>query len=137
MKSIITILCFILLAKNSSAQIDTFAFLKNFELQKAQYIGQPFSVLLNAMGQVQPKSAWGGRNARNKTQIPYCTFNFVTPDNCFSYLGVITMLVDWQTFIPSQDIDYYSNLNHFYFTNSERQFYSNKIIKDISVYMSY
>jgi hypothetical protein len=137
MKSIITILCFVLLAKNSSAQIDTFAFLKNFELQKAQYIGQPFSVLLNAMGQVQPKSAWYGRNARNKTQIPYCTFNFVTPDNCFSYLGVITMLVDWQTSIPLQDIKYYTNLNHFYFTNSERQFYSNKIIKDISVYMSY
>ena len=75
MKKLITILFFAIMAKSAAAQIDTLAYLKTFEQQKAQYIGQPFSVLLTAMGQIQPKTVWGGRNIRHKTQIPYCSFS--------------------------------------------------------------
>ena len=133
MKKLITILFFAIMAKSAAAQIDTLAYLKTFEQQKAQYIGQPFSVLLTAMGQIQPKTVWGGRNIRHKTQIPYCTFYFVSPNNAFSS-GVIYMIIDWQTTIPLQDVNYYTNKNHDNFTNEERQFYGSKIIKDILVY---
>lgn len=44
------------------------------------------------------------------------------------------MIIDWQTTIPLQDVNYYSNRNHDNFTNEEQQFYGSKIIKDILVY---
>lgn len=137
MKKIITLFLFTTLLNVVKAQIsDTLQYVKTFEQQKAQYIGQPFSVLLTALGQVQPKSVWEGRNFRNKNQIPYCTFHFVVPNDVFKTVGVICMRIDWQTAIPLQNIEYYSNRNHYFFTSEEQQFYGTKLIKDISVYMS-
>lgn len=67
MKKLTTIFLFALLANKAAAQpMDTLAYLKTFEQQKAQYIGQPFSVLLTAMGQVQPKTVWGAEMSETK-----------------------------------------------------------------------
>jgi len=38
------------------AQLDTLNYVKQFEINKAQYINQPFSYLLSQMTQIQPKS---------------------------------------------------------------------------------
>ena len=135
MKQIIIHFFFTLLVNVVSAQtLDSLNYLRSFEQQKAQYIGQPFSVLLNAMVQVQPKTVRGGRNFKNKNQIPFCTFYFINPDNVSSN-GVVYMIIDWQTPIPLQDINYYTNKNHYHFTSEELQFYGGKIIKDISIFV--
>ncbi len=44
-----TVFCFIglFIITNISAQIDTLNYLKQFEANKVNYIGKPFSVLLN------------------------------------------------------------------------------------------
>lgn len=75
MKKLITIIFFTSLVNGATAQLDTLAYLKTFEQQKAQYIGQPFSVLLTAMGQVQPKSVWGAGILETKTK--YLTQTFI------------------------------------------------------------
>ncbi len=136
MKKIITTFFLALVINNATAQtLDTLNYLRTFEQQKAQYIGQPFSVLLNAMNQVQFVSVRGGRNIRNKTQIPYCSFYFVNRPNMFTY-GAIKFVIEWQTPIPLVNINYYTNRNHYYFTNEEQQFYGSKTIKDIRVFVN-
>ncbi|MCB0710290.1 MAG: hypothetical protein KDC15_12970 [Chitinophagaceae bacterium] len=134
MKKLISILFLSMVVKSASAQLDTLAYLKTFEQQKMQYIGQPFSILLAAMGQVQPKSVWRGRNIKHKNQIHYCSFYFVNPNN-MQTIGTIYMTIDWQTSILLDDINYYTNRNHYNFTSEERLFYGNKIIKDIKVFV--
>lgn len=113
--------------------LDTFNYVKNFELQKAQYIGKPFSILLNDMQQIQPKSVWQGIYIRNKNIIPYNSFYFELPQNTFRYGIVVNMIIYWQTALPATEVKYYQNKNHFHFTNEERQYYENKIIRDIIV----
>lgn len=135
MKKVITLFFFALFVNAAAAQtLDTLTYLRTFEQQKAQYIGQSFSVLLNAMTQVQPKSVWRGRNFRKKNQIPFSSFYFVNPSNMMSQ-GSIYMIIDWQTPIPLVDVNYYTNRNHYNFTIEEQQFYGTKIIKDIRVFV--
>lgn len=53
----ILLFCALLFIIESKAQLDTLNYLKQFEANKANYIGQPFSKLLNDMIQIQPKTA--------------------------------------------------------------------------------
>lgn len=114
------------------AQLDTLNYLKQFEANKANYIGQPFSKLLNDMTQIQPKTAWPAPNFKNKNYNYDVSFNFC--DKVFSFYNVINLRIEWQTPIPRADARYYEDLNHFYFTNDERSYYGSKIVKDIKVY---
>lgn len=61
MKNIIKFLTLLLITFSckANAQLDTLNYLKQFEANKAQYINQPFSKLLNEMTQLQPTSHWG------------------------------------------------------------------------------
>ncbi|WP_294264232.1 hypothetical protein [uncultured Chryseobacterium sp.] len=116
----------------SKAQLDTLNYLKQFETNKVNYIGQPFSKLLQDMTQIQPKTAWPIPNFKTKHYNFSTDFKFC--DKEFSFYNAVTLIVEWQTPISRSDSKYYQVLNHSYFTNDEKAFYSSKIIKDIMVY---
>ncbi|MDR2205673.1 MAG: hypothetical protein LBE36_05905 [Flavobacteriaceae bacterium] len=134
MKNILKITTVLLLVFSikSFAQIDTLNYLKQFEINKANYIGQPLSKLLNDMTQIQPKTIWSNPNLKNRNQTMSSDFNFC--DKEFSFYNTITLGITWQTPIPRSETLHYEDLNDFYFTPAERFFYGNKIIQDIVVY---
>jgi len=123
---IITISC------NAHAQLDTLNYVKQFEANKSQYINQPFSKLLNEMTQLQPKSHWADTPFNNKNVVHATQFLFCNMD----YIGnrVVILRIIWQDYIPYSEIKYLQNKNGFYFTDEEKTFYGNKIVKDIMVY---
>ena len=114
------------------AQLDTLNYLKQFEMNKANYINKPLSVLLNDMTQIQPKTAWSFSMGRKKTISADTRFNFCEKE--LSFHNTITLLIEWRDPIPRDQTKYYEQKNGFYFTNEERSFYGNKIVKDILVY---
>ncbi len=125
------ILSFVLWNK-SCAQLDTLNYLRQFEANKANYVGQLLSKLLNDMTQIQPKTAWSIPLAGKKTITLDTRFYFCEKE--YSFHNVITLLVKWQNEIPRDQTRYYEQKNAFYFTNDERNFYGNKIVKDIKVF---
>ncbi len=109
---------------------DTLVYVKSFETNKAEYINQPLSKLLNNMTQLQPKSIWSDETL---IKTYNSMFKFNNMEDSFD-VGTVNMVIFWQTPIPATETEYYENKNHFYFTNDERNFYGNKIVKDIYVY---
>jgi len=65
-ETIITTHC----TKRSALVGDTLVYIKRFEINKANYINKPLSVLLNDMTQIQPKTAWPVSHGRKKTVTP-------------------------------------------------------------------
>lgn len=111
---------------------DTLAYLKEFEVAKDRYIGKPFSILLSDMTLVQPKTVSSEFHGRKKNITPGSRFKFSpgTP-------GVgnpATLLIRWQDPVPRDQTKYYEQKNSFYFTTEEKNFYGNKIVKDIFVF---
>ncbi|PIF45569.1 hypothetical protein CLU96_2578 [Chryseobacterium sp. 52] len=129
---IIPVFILIIVSNKAYAQLDTLNYLKQFEANKAQYIGQSFSKLLQDMTQIQPKTVWFDYNIENKTIVKGSIFKFCEKE--YGFKNAIAMKITWETGIPSYDVKYYYNKNHFYFTDEERLFYGNKIVKDIMVY---
>ena len=135
MKNLKTIFIFIIIllgVGKANAQLDTLNYLKQFEINKANYINQPLSVLLNAITQIQPKTAWSFSMGRKKTSSDDTRFKFAEKE--LSFRRTATLLIEWQNPIPRDQTKYYEQKNGFYFTNEERTFYGSKIIKDIIVY---
>lgn len=128
----IFILIFFLTYSINYAQLDTLNYLKQFEANKSNYIGQPFSKLLNDMTQIQPKTAWSFSLSGKKTLTSNTRFKFCEMD--YTFHNVITLLVEWQNEIPRDETKYYELKNAFYFSNDERNFYGNKIVKNIKVF---
>lgn len=122
----------LLITNKLSAQLDTLNYIKQFEANKANYINQPFSKLLNDMTQIQPKTIWSYTGGRIKTKTLGSMFNFCAKE--FSFNNVITLLVYWQDPIPRDQTKYYEQKNSFYFTSEEKNFYGSKIVKDVIVY---
>lgn len=52
------------------------------------------------------------------------------------YIGnrVVILRIIWQNKFPRSEVKYLQNKNSFFFTNEEKAFYGNKIVKDIMVY---
>ena len=115
-----------------NAQIDTLNYLKQFEANKAQYIGKPFSTLLKDMTQIQPKFVFSHSSFQKKNDKIFTNFKFNSLDIYKS--SAIILSIDWQTPIPTKDTNYFQNKNKCVFTDDEKSFYGNKIIKDIKVY---
>jgi hypothetical protein len=128
----ITFLFAFLFSFQSKAQLDTLSYLKQFEINKAQYIGQPFSKLLQDMTQIQPKTAWSLPVKNNKNIVKNTLFNFC--EKKYSFHNTITLSIHWQNDIPISQTDVLGVQNQYYFTNTEKTFYGNKIVKDIKVY---
>ena len=125
----LTITAFLFFTIKISAQLDTLNYLKQFEANKVVYVNQPFSQLLNDMTQIQPKTNWS-INGKGKAFVTL--FKFCEMDESFS--NTVILAIEWQTTIPVSDTDYYENINGFYFTDDERNFYGSKIVKNIRVY---
>ncbi|WP_336690515.1 MULTISPECIES: hypothetical protein [unclassified Chryseobacterium] len=107
---------------------DTIIYLKHFEMNRINYIGQPFSKLLNEMTLLQPKALW-------TNQPRYSLIKFNNMDNAFN-IGTVNMIITWETPLPATETEYYENKNHFYFTDDERSYYGSKIVKNISIYIT-
>ncbi|MGO4710687.1 hypothetical protein AB4Y90_16595, partial [Chryseobacterium sp. 2TAF14] len=82
MKNIIKFiaLLFITFSYKANAQLDTLNYMKQFEANKAQYINQPFSKLLNEMHQLQPTSHWGDTPFKNQNIVHATRFLFCNMD---------------------------------------------------------
>lgn len=106
---------------------DLMTYLKKYETNKEQYIGKPLSVLLADMGKVQPTTVYssGGRYLH---WVAWSFFGFSSDLN-------IRMTIAWSRKTVSREkANYYRMKNNKNFTKEEREFYSDKIIEDISVY---
>lgn len=115
-----------------NAQLDTLNYLKQFETNKSQYVNKPLSYLLGQITQIQPKTVWPIPVTNKKSIIRESQFNFC--EKKYSFHNAIKLYITWQEEIPYSQVDYYQKKNAFYFTNEERIFYGNKIVKDIIVY---
>lgn len=123
---------FTLVTNRLSAQLDTLNYIKQFEVNKVNYIGLPLSKLLNDMTLIKPKTIWPYSGGRVKTKTIGSMFKFSDMD--YSFHNAISLLIYWQDDIPRSQTEYYEQKNAFYFTNDERIFYGSKIIKDIQVF---
>ncbi|AQX02345.1 hypothetical protein [Elizabethkingia anophelis] len=120
-----------LLSTYVKAQMDTLSYLKQFEVNKAKYVGKPLSILLDDMTAIQPKLVFSHSAFTNKHFRIFSDFKFDTK-NAYS-INSISMLVYWQTPIHTEEANQYRDRNKSLFTPDERSFYGNKIIKDIKV----
>lgn len=128
---LVLVFSFFLFCGESKAQLDTLNYIKQFEINKANYIGKPFSKLLTDMTKIQPKTVWSQPRGRYKNEIKGSFFNFCEKE--FSFHNVINLYVEWQEILPRDQVKFYETKNHFFFTNDEKTYYSTKIIKDIKV----
>ncbi len=129
---LLSIIPFLLISSKSIGQIDTLNYLKQFEINKAQYINQPLSYLLSQITEIQPKTLWSNTYGKDKNIVKSSTFKFCNKD--YSFKNAVSILIIWDNFIPRNEVSYYENKNNYYFTNEERMYYGNKVIKDILVY---
>ena len=125
-------LVFLVIANQAHPQLDTLHYLKRFEIEKEKYINRPFSYLLGQMTQIQPKTVWFIPQTNRKSKVKISTFKFSSMDYSFRE-NTIRLYITWQDEIPYSQIKYYYDLNNFYFTREEREFYGGKIVKNIEV----
>ncbi|MBS1626939.1 MAG: hypothetical protein JSR09_07600 [Bacteroidetes bacterium] len=105
MKKIFFISLIIMLAntKNINAQTgvpDTLAYLQNIVANKAQYIGQPFSILKNSL-QIQVKFFFPFASLPyDKTKETSTQFSFYFPQNADEmYLTYPSLRISWQQYL--------------------------------------
>lgn len=138
MKKIITftivfILSFSFLNRLKAQQLDTLNYVKQFEVNKANFINKPFSYLLNQMVQLKPKTVNSLPKVWGKDMTPESIFNFTEKDYQYNR-KTVTIIIIWQNpLVHSQALEL-SKQNHFNFTQAEEAFYGDKIIEDIKVY---
>lgn len=130
---IFSVLGFMILFHKANAQLDTMTYIKQFEANKAQYINQPLSKLLNDMTQIQPKTIWSMSGHKNMPTIKFSLIKFCEMDESFND-DTITLSIHWQTPLSTTETEYYEKKNDYFFTNEERLYYGSKIVKDIKVY---
>ncbi|HQW83398.1 MAG TPA: hypothetical protein PK987_03000 [Ferruginibacter sp.] len=133
MKKILIIAVTILMvSKNVKAQTDTLTVIQNIVNNKAQYIGQPFSVLLNQLP-IQIKYYFPARpyfRSRNKEHATTFSFYFrQNPDEL--YKTYPRLLIYWQTYLTAS-MSLYNQTNGAW-TSSVVSRYSQAIISDIMV----
>ncbi|MDN3692910.1 hypothetical protein QWZ06_11755 [Chryseobacterium tructae] len=115
------------------SQQDTLKYLKQFEVNKAQYIGKPFSGLLNDMTKIQPKAIWHNGPFNNKNIRTSSDLGFYDLSKGYEF-GAVTLVIHWQDPISVTEVNYYKNKNKNNFTSEEKNFFGKRIIKDILVY---
>lgn len=132
MKILKLIIVFFSLQTINAQQIDTISYIKQFEVNKASYIGKPLSFLLNDMTKIQPKTVWFNINTDDKYNIIESHFKFSTKEKSFK--NAVTLLIKWKEKIPFKNVEYLLKKNKFFFTEEEKDFYGEKIIQDILVF---
>ena len=117
----------------SAQETDTLAYVKQFEIDKTNYIGKPFSVLLNDMNKIKIQTVTPSSSGKSIKHFVASRFKFELPQNSFKD-NVVLMVVEWKGESPDSDIKYYNDRSKYIFTSEEKNYYSNKIIRNIIVY---
>ena len=140
MKKIFFILLIItvVFAKNTNAQTgvpDTLAYLQTIVANKANYIGQPFSTLMNNL-QIQIKYFCPFANIhydKYKETSTRMAFYFPqTPDDL--YLTYPKIEIYWQPYLNASQSDIlFSNTGGGQWSTAVANFYANGIIADIQI----
>lgn len=98
---------------------------------RASYIGQPFSLLYNALT-IKPQSVWGGIGHKNR---------FVEPNHTFFYRDTANyddtayfFYIEWQTQPLLTETTKYQNSGFRAFNAREYPTYKDLIIKKLEVY---
>lgn len=117
-----------------NAQVsDTLSYVKQFEINKTNYIGKPFSVLLNDMNKIKIQTVTPSSSGKSIKKFVASRFKFELPHNSFKD-NVVLMVIEWKGELNKSDIQYYNDRSKDVFTDNERNYYSNKIIRNIIVY---
>lgn len=112
--------------------LDTLNYLKTFEVNKKEYIGKQFSYLLGKMTKIQPQTVWIIPNYIDSTVVQKSLFRFY--DMNYPIMNETKMMVTWEMGLPYKTVNFNNRRNKFYFSESEKRFYGNKIVKNILVY---
>ncbi|WP_344831457.1 hypothetical protein [Chryseobacterium ginsenosidimutans] len=123
----------IVLKKTQDVQVlDTLNYLKTFEVNKKEYIGKQFSYLLGKMTKIQPQTVWIVPNSTDSTIVQKSLFRFY--DMNYPVMNETKMMITWEIGLPYKTVNFNNRRNKFYFSESEKRFYGNKIVKNILVY---
>lgn len=128
----------VVFAKNTNAQTgvpDTLAYLQTIVANKANYIGQPFSALLNNL-QIQIKYfhpiASIPYDVTKETSTSFAFYFPQTEDDM--YLTYPCLNIYWQTPLnANQSFSLYNTNNGGSWTTAVSNFYANGIIADIKI----
>lgn len=112
---------------------DTLAYAKKFEINKEKYIGKPFSLLLKDMTQLQFKKAKSDIKDDPNNTLPTTLFRFSDKD--MDSGNEVTLVIRWKPDNASTTkIEFFQEEHHYDFTVNERNFFDQKIVRDIIVY---
>ncbi len=138
MKKIILIILIITVAKNVSAQLngvpDTLAYLQTIVANKAQYIGQPFSTLIDNL-QIQIKHFIPFASiSYDKTKETSTSFSFYVKVQGDYYSLYPLLEIYWQQPLNATQSDViWTNNNGGGWSSAGASFYANGIIRDIQI----
>jgi len=111
---------------------DTLAYLQTeVEAKKNLYIGYPFSKLLNDL-LIQPVAVFGSGASINKNREFYTLF-YYSEGGARSPKGTHYIFIEWEHIIPVPVTGPLQKENDWLFTIAVRNYYSDKIIKNIKV----
>jgi len=121
------------LVKAQKAVSDTLAYAKKFEVNKEKYIGKKFSLLLKDMTQLSFKKAKSDIREDGNDPLPSTLFRFSGKD--IDAPGQVTVVIRWKPDdTPTTPLEFFEQEHNYGFTVNEKNFFENKIIRDIVVY---
>ncbi|WP_294290389.1 hypothetical protein [uncultured Chryseobacterium sp.] len=121
------------LAKAQKTISDTLGYAKKFEINKDKYIGKKFSLLLKDMTQLPFKKAKSDIKEDRDNPLASTLFRFSDKD--IDAPGQVTVAIKWKpedTLVTP--LEFFEQEHNYRFTVSEKNFFENRIIKDIVVY---
>jgi len=124
---------FFLLSIKINAQLDTLNYVKQFEINKVEYINKPFSYLLSHMTQLPPKTVSSMIGIWGKDLSKYSHFEFCSLEEQ-RVQSTVYMIVYWKHPVSRSQSYALSQQNHFLLTNDEKNFYGDKIVENIEVF---
>ncbi len=136
MKNIIKLLAvlfFFTLSSKVYSQVDTLNYVKQFEVNKIEYINKPFSYLLSHMTQLQPQTVNSMVGIWGEDLVASSHFDYTVKEMQYGR-ETVYMIVYWKNPISRTQAFALSKQNKFLLTNDEKIFYGNKIVKDIKVF---
>lgn len=139
MKKIFVILLFLttlVFSKENKAQVpDTAAYLQSLVSSKAQFVGQPFSVLMDSLKiQIKYFSPFGAI-PHDKNKETSTSFSFIFPQTEDDlYLTYPKLEIYWQSYLNAiQSWELYKNNSGGGWSSAVAAFYANGIVVDIKI----
>ena len=112
---------------------DTIGYLKKMEALKADYVGQPFSKLLNDLKMNIVYFCPMATDLRDIAKEPQTVFRFARP-NLISISSSPSMVIFWQSYVNSdQSLEIADSGIFGKWTDVAKTHYQNAIVRDISI----